>query len=386
MEFQLPSYVLYCLNTLESNGFEAWCVGGAVRDHIMGKQPFDYDITTNTRPEKIIEIFPKTVPTGLQHGTVTVVTEGGNVEITTYRADGEYSDHRSPDSVVFQETVDKDLSRRDFTMNAICYNPKKGFYDPEKGIEDIKNGIIRAIGNPERRFTEDALRIMRAYRFSAQLGFTIEENTAKAAIALCGLLKSISVERIFSELKRAFSAKFVQNIEPLLKSSAFTHFDFKFERFPQNFNAFPEDFALRFACICHISGTDPETVLLKLKSDNITIINAKSFYWLLRQPLPTSKADIKMMLKKVALPSYLQQIFDVYTLSGIDTQKMSDDLQEIIELKEPYLLNMLDIRGIDLIELGFRGKEIGEKLEYLLDEVIKDPTLNKKDKLIEKLK
>ena len=134
MEFQLPSYVLYCLNTLESHGFEAWCVGGAVRDHIMGKQPFDYDITTNARPEKIIEIFPKTVPTGLQHGTVTVVTDGGNVEITTYRADGEYSDHRTPDSVVFQETVDKDLSRRDFTMNAICYNPKKGFYDPEHGV------------------------------------------------------------------------------------------------------------------------------------------------------------------------------------------------------------------------------------------------------------
>ena len=386
MEFQLPSYVLYCLNTLESHGFEAWCVGGAVRDHIMGKRPFDYDITTNARPEKIIEIFPKTVPTGLQHGTVTVVTDGGNVEITTYRADGEYSDHRTPDSVVFQETVDKDLSRRDFTMNAICYNPKKGFYDPENGIEDIKNGIIRAIGNPVRRFSEDALRIMRAFRFSAQLGFTIEENTAKAAVSLRVLLKDISVERILAELKRALSAKFATNTAPLLKSGAFKYLGFNFVDFPQHFERFPEDFDIRFACLCHISGVDPEVVLKNMKSDNITVINTKWYYWLLNQPMPTSKPEIKMLLKKVTLPSYLEVIFEIYSLSGVNTQKQSVFLKEIIENKEPYLLSMLDIRGIDIIELGFFGKGISEKLEYLLDEVIKDPTLNQKDKLIEKLK
>lgn len=386
MEFQLPSYVLYCLNTLESYGFEAWCVGGAVRDHIMGKTPFDYDITTNARPEIIMEIFPTTVPTGLQHGTVTVVTNGGNIEITTYRADGEYTDHRSPDTVVFQETVDKDLSRRDFTMNAICYNPKNGFYDPENGIEDIKNGIIRAIGNPERRFTEDALRIMRAFRFSAQLGFAIEKNTETAAISLCGLLKDISVERILAELKRALSGNFVQNTQPLLKSGAFDHLGFKFERFPQHFEAFPEDFDIRFACLCHISGVEPETILKNLKSDNITIINAKCYYWLLNQILPTTKAEIKMLLKKVTLPSYLEVIFEIYSLSGVNTKKQSAYLKEIVDNKEPYLLNMLDIRGIDIMGLGFYGREISEKLEYLLDEVIKDPSLNQKAKLIEKLK
>ncbi|MBO5913132.1 MAG: polynucleotide adenylyltransferase, partial [Clostridia bacterium] len=143
MEFKLPEYVIYCLDTIENNGFEAWCVGGAVRDHLMGKTPFDYDITTNAKPEDVINLFPKTVPTGLQHGTVTVVTDGGNVEITTYRADGEYLDHRSPVSVTFVNTVDADLSRRDFSMTAICYNPKKGFYDPENGIADINSKTIR---------------------------------------------------------------------------------------------------------------------------------------------------------------------------------------------------------------------------------------------------
>ncbi len=386
MTFNLPDFVLYCLNKLENNGFEAWCVGGAVRDHIMGKQPFDYDITTNALPEDIIKLFPKTVPTGLQHGTVTVVTDGGNVEITTYRADGEYLDNRTPENVTFVSNVDADLSRRDFTMNAVCYNPKHGIYDPQNGVEDINRKIIRAIGDPERRFKEDALRIMRAFRFSAELGFKIEENTQKAAISLCGLLESISVERIFSELKRALKAKFAQNIESLFKSGAFSFLGFEFTGFPQNFNSFPSDFSLRFACLCQMTKTEPEKILQRLKSDNTTIINVNNYYWLLNQPLPESKADIKMLLKRIIMPSLLERIFDVYTVSGIDTQQLFGYLKEIIEQKEPYLLQMLDIRGIDLIELGFHGKEIGEKLEYLLLEVIKNPELNQKDKLIAKLK
>ena len=385
MEFQLPSYVLYCLNTLESHGFEAWCVGGAVRDHIMGKQPFDYDITTNARPEKIIEIFPKTVPTGLQHGTVTVVTDGGNVEITTYRADGEYSDHRTPDSVVFQETVDKDLSRRDFTMNAICYNPNKGFYDPENGIKDIKNGIIRAIGDPVRRFTEDALRIMRAFRFSAQLGFTIEENTAKAAISLCGLLKDISVERVYVELKRTLTSKFATKINPLLNCDAFSYLGLSVDGLDDSFNDLPTEFAFRISYICKITDTDPMIILGRLKSDNVTINKANIYLALLNQPFPDNKVDLKRMLN-IGERFAVETVLDYYDTLGMDTKQLPEELEDILLNSEPYNIAMLDINGKDLIELGFKGKEIGEKLDMLLEATIQDPTLNSKDKLIEKLK
>ncbi len=385
MEFKLPIYVLYCLEMLEKCGFEAWCVGGAVRDHIMGKTPFDYDITTNAKPQDIIDIFPKTVPTGLQHGTVTVVTEGGNVEITTYRADGEYLDHRTPEKVTFVNTIDADLSRRDFTMNAICYNPKKGFYDPRNGIADINNKIIRAIGDPHKRFTEDALRIMRAFRFSAQLGFEIEENTKNAAIVLCGHLKDISVERIYVELKRAITSKFARKIEPLLNCGALSYFGLTMTTLPKNLDNLPCDFSLRLALICNNSDIDVSSVLHKLKSDNLTISKANVYGWLLKQPIPKAKTDLKFLLK-VAERFTVEKLLDYYTSVGVDTKNLFEDFQDIFIFNEPYRIDMLEISGNDLVNLGYKGKEIGKKLENLLDLVIFDPSLNKKQILFEKLK
>ena len=182
MELNLPKYVKDSLITIENAGFEAWCVGGAVRDLIIGLDPSDYDITTNAEPEVIMSIFPKTVSTGIKHGTVTVVTPNGNIEVTTYRTEGLYSDHRSPDDVNFVKSVDDDLKRRDFTVNAILYNPKKGIYDPQNGVLDIENKILRSIGQPQERFTEDALRILRLFRFSAQLGLSIEKYTLNSAL------------------------------------------------------------------------------------------------------------------------------------------------------------------------------------------------------------
>lgn len=385
MEFKLPEYVIYCLDTIENNGFEAWCVGGAVRDHIMGKSPFDYDITTNAKPDDIINMFPKTVPTGLQHGMVTVVTDNGNIEITTYRADGEYIDHRSPERVTFLSTVDADLSRRDFTMNAICYNPKKGFYDPQNGIVDIHNRIIRAIGDPNKRFSEDALRIMRAFRFSAQLGFDIEDNTKNSAISLCGLLKDISVERIYVELKRALTSKFARNFEPLLKCGAFKHLGMNITSLPNKFDTLPYDFALRFAYICKEAGIDASSVLRKLKTDNLTINNTNIFLYLLNQPFPKTKIDLKVLLRH-AERFAVERLLDFYTSIDQDTKILYEEFQNIFVFSEPYRVDMLDINGNDLVILGFKGKEIGEKLDYLLNLVIKDPNLNKKAKLIEKLK
>ncbi len=378
MNFKLPDYVLYCLNTLENNGFEAFCVGGAVRDHIMGKTPFDYDITTNALPEEIISIFPKTVPTGIQHGTITVVTDGGNVEITTYRADGEYSDHRSPNSVTFVNKVDADLSRRDFTMNAICYNPKFGFYDPQNGINDINNGLIRAIGDPNKRFTEDALRIMRAFRFSAQLGFSIEENTKNAAISLAPLLQSISVERIYAELKRSVASKFARNIECLLSCGAFEFLGLDCKQLPDNFNDLPDVFALRFAVICKFCNLDPEVILNNLKSDNATVNNANVYLKLLNMTIAKTKSDIKRMLN-ICDVEHIRVLFDYYSLLSVDSKKLNVMLNEIIQNNEPYKLNMLDIDGKELLELGLKGKEIGEKLDFLLQHVIEHPEDNIKE-------
>ncbi len=385
MTFKLPNYVLYCLDLLEDHGFEAWCVGGAVRDHIMGKQPFDYDITTNASPKDIIGIFPKTVPTGIQHGTVTVVTSGGNVEITTYRSDGEYSDHRTPDNVTFVNSIDADLSRRDFTMNAICYNPKVGFYDPENGIADINNRTIRSIGDPDRRFTEDALRIMRAFRFSAQLGFNIEETTKSCAISLSDLLRNISVERVYAELKRALTSKFALKTEPLFTCGALSHLGLSCYRMPENFEALPFDFAFRIAFLCKYLNTEPLTVLSKLKSDNNTKHKADIYSALLEHSLPQNKPDIKRMLS-IGERSAVETVISYYEKTGIDTAKTKEMLREVFENNEPYRVDMLDISGDDLIELNYKGKEIGNILEQLLQYVIQHPDANTKDKLMLKLK
>lgn len=199
---EIPSNITRILDMLESAGFEAYIVGGCVRDSLMGIQPHDYDITTSALPEETERVFSgmKLIETGLKHGTVTVLSEGEPVEITTYRVDGEYHDSRRPDSVTFTRSLREDIARRDFTMNGIAYSPKRGLFDEFGGAEDIRRGIIRCIGEPEKRFHEDALRILRGMRFSASLGFRVEEGTAAAMLDSRGLLRNISVERVFAEL------------------------------------------------------------------------------------------------------------------------------------------------------------------------------------------
>ena len=199
---EIPSNITRILDMLESAGFEAYIVGGCVRDSLMGIQPHDYDITTSALPEETERVFSgmKLIETGLKHGTVTVLSEGEPVEITTYRVDGEYHDSRRPDSVTFTRSLREDIARRDFTMNGIAYSPKRGLFDEFGGAEDIRRGVIRCIGEPERRFHEDALRILRGMRFLASLGFRVEEGTAAAMLDSRGLLRNISAERVFTEL------------------------------------------------------------------------------------------------------------------------------------------------------------------------------------------
>lgn len=198
----LPENISRALDMLESAGHEAWVVGGCVRDSLMGIIPHDYDITTSALPAETEQVFAgyRLIETGLKHGTVTVLADGSPIEITTYRVDGEYRDSRRPERVTFTRNIRDDVSRRDFTVNGIAYNPKQGYFDEFGGAEDIKAGVIRCIGKPEKRFREDALRILRGLRFSASLGFEIEENTARAMHDTRELLNKISAERVFSEL------------------------------------------------------------------------------------------------------------------------------------------------------------------------------------------
>ena len=200
MILEIPKNAETILHILEKAGYEAYVVGGCVRDSILGRSPDDWDITTSAKPEQVKALFHRTVDTGLQHGTVTVLMEKEGYEVTTYRVDGEYEDGRHPKEVTFTASLKEDLKRRDFTINAMAYNPSSGLVDLFGGLEDIERRIIRCVGNPLERFTEDALRIMRAVRFSAQLGFAIEEETRKALKVLAPNLKHVSAERIQVEL------------------------------------------------------------------------------------------------------------------------------------------------------------------------------------------
>ncbi|MGI6019656.1 MAG: CCA tRNA nucleotidyltransferase [Marvinbryantia sp.] len=200
MKITLPEHVKKIIETLETAGYEAFAVGGCVRDTILGREPDDWDITTSAKPQKVKELFRRTVDTGIAHGTVTVLMDGEGYEVTTYRIDGEYTDCRHPNEVSFTDNLTEDLRRRDFTINAMAYNEARGLVDVFGGIEDLKSGVIRCVGKAVERFEEDALRILRAVRFASQLGFSIEENTAAAAALLAGNLRNISAERIQVEL------------------------------------------------------------------------------------------------------------------------------------------------------------------------------------------
>lgn len=201
----LPNYIERILDTIHQAGYQAYVVGGCVRDALMGREPHDYDITTNAKPEQVEGLFEKTIPTGIQHGTITVLSDSP-VEITTFRQEKEYKDHRHPSTVEFVEDVKEDLARRDFTMNAIAYCHETGFIDPFYGRIDIEDKIVRAVGNPYNRFQEDALRMLRAHRFAAQLVFSIEEETNKAIKDLAHTISYVSIERVRTELVKILEA------------------------------------------------------------------------------------------------------------------------------------------------------------------------------------
>ena len=382
MKIELPVYVLDCINKLKSNGYEAYCVGGAVRDLLLGITPYDYDITTSAPPEKIIELFPKNIPTGIKHGTVTVVTSDGNIEVTTYRVDGDYADYRHPDIVSFTDSIDGDLSRRDFTVNAIAFDGEN-FASVENSFCDLDNKIIRAVGDRQKRFCEDALRIMRCFRFSAQLGFEIEDKTLSAALEYKNSLHYVSAERIAEELKKILTSNAPQKANPLFESEMLEFVGIKSGKLPEWFNKLPKSVEIRFAAAIYILKSDPMEISFYLKFSNKLSRDVFFAHEILCKPLLVSRPSIKKLLGVID-SDYLKEIFLAREIIfGDDAKALCSLTDDIIKSGEAYTLKMLAISGNDLTALGYCGSGIGKQLDKLLSLVIEKPEYNKKELLLE---
>lgn len=378
----IPSEIQFIINRLKDNGFEAYLVGGCVRDMLTDVPPHDYDITTSAPPEIVISLFKITIPTGIKHGTVTVLNRGFAAEVTTYRTDGEYGDHRRPESVTFVKSLKEDLARRDFTVNAIAYNKTDGLKDFFGGREDIKNKILRAVGDPKKRFCEDALRILRLFRFASVLEFTPEEETLKAALESAPLLENISVERIFAELKKTLNGKNPAALKPLTDIGGLRFIGIKK---PDYSKIIPlQGAGLALFGFLYYSADDLIAALTFLKPSNKEKRLAENILTLLSLPIPKDKTEIKKMLFKTGRDAVEKHLyFKKYCLDE-DTENALNMLGEILENGEPYRISDLKIRGEDLMDLGIRGEKIRETLEYLRKCVVNNPELNRSEVLIQK--
>lgn len=438
MLITVPKTVELIINQIENAGYEAFLVGGCVRDIFLGKEPLDWDITTSAHPEKVIEIFSnyKIVPTGLKHGTVGVIINQTAYEITTYRTENGYSDNRHPDIVEYSTSIKDDLSRRDFSMNAIAYNPKIGIYDPFDGISDIKNKIIRTIGNPDIRFGEDALRILRGLRFAAILGFDIELKTAKSIIENKELLRKISKERIASEFNKLICGDYAERILAEYRDvfSVFipeiaSTFNFCQHNPHHCFDVWrhslvalkniEKDKTLRLAIFFHdigkpytfkldqngighfkthnIKGTEiTRSVLKRLKYDRKTILDVTWLVYHHDQKLQTDRASVKhyiniygaemlKMLMKVQLAdnsAKKEKRSKRYT----DAELILKTTDDILSKNECCTMSQLNINGNDILSLGIRsGEKIGEILNNLLELVINEKCKNEKNELIKEI-
>ncbi len=428
------------INILSDNGCKAYAVGGCVRDYLLGKPEKDIDITTSAKPETVEEILKqnniKVIETGLQHGTVTAVLNGENYEITTFRKDGKYKDNRRPESVSFVDDVKEDLSRRDFTINAMAYNHKEGIVDLFGGKKDIDNKVIRAVGNADLRFKEDALRIMRALRFSATLCFDIEESTKKAIFDNMYLLDNIAKERIFTELKKLLAGdnalqvldaykEVIGVVIPELKP-AFDcvqnnpwHIYNVYDHIIHAVDAAPKDEIIRLTMLLHDIGkpsvktTDEKgidhfkfhapvgadiakKVLKRFKVSNEVYDKVTT---LIRYHQGVENVDdirVKRWLAKIGA-DYTKALFkvrisDLYAHNpgkiGYELKKLNElliELDEIVAAGEAFKISDLAVNGNDLIALGYKGKEIGEKLNEILMLVVDDRLNNMKEDIVDYL-
>ena len=382
----LPEYVRNIINTLENNCHEAYIVGGSVRDLLLGKTPNDYDITTSCLPQDISALFEKTIETGIKHGTVTVVSNGNNVEVTTYRQDGEYLNHRSPKEVNFVSNLSEDLSRRDFTINAMAYNEKAGIIDLFGGKDDLSNKTIRTVGDADCRFKEDALRILRAIRFAARLDFNIDENTLNGISNNAHLLKDISAERIFSELIQTLTTDNPQYISIICKSGGLKHLGIERIDNPELLQQLNNRKNLRFYAFCKLCGVSCEKLCKALKTDNSLKKYCQNLDYAAGISSKPNKIELKQILRKLNTEEVNDYLNFVEIFFNTDTTQCKISLNEIFENNEAYLIKHLAVDGKYLLELGYRENAVGEVLEKLLNEVINDNNLNNKDSLTELIK
>ncbi len=381
MNFDLPQNIKFVLDTLTLNGHKAYIVGGCVRDLLCGKIPHDYDITTSALPSDTQALFEKTIATGLKHGTVTVMVNDTPIEVTTFRTESIYTDSRHPESVNFVSEVKDDLARRDFTINAMCYNETEGLIDLFDGVNDIKSKVLRAVGNAKTRFMEDALRILRLFRFSATLEFSIDHDTFNAAIECSHLLKNISAERIFAELEKASMGNNISVITPLLESNALENYYLKTEDLTKLKNLPDKQDLHTFALLNLTSFNLPQTL------DNFKCSNAFKDYcikmnYLVKNIFDSDKTAIKKALYYADYNIVCDAMLYYRDVLNIDISWREKLLNEIISANEPYKISHLNISGNDITALGYDGKQIGEKLNFLLQEVIKNPTINTREKLL----
>lgn len=428
----LPEAVKYIIGVLEERGFEAYAVGGCVRDSILGRSPDDWDITTSAKPEETKELFDKTFDTGIEHGTITVLVDNVGYEVTTYRIDGEYEDSRRPNDVEFTTNLREDLLRRDFTINAMAYNKKDGLVDEFGGMSDLKSKTIRCVGNAKDRFTEDALRILRAVRFSAQLGFEIEHETAEAIREMAPTLKNISAERIQVEmvklltspnphyLNKAYELGVTAVILPEWDEMMITEQETPHHRFNVGEHALScmsyirKDKVSRLTAMLHSIGK-PEsktiddkgcahfdgyntvgagmakTVLKRWKMDNQTIDKVSKLVDLHNMKIQPEFPEVRRAMNKLGV-----ELFPIFhEMKYVDIMSQSEYkrveklcnirevqkiYEEILEQGHAVTLKQLNIDGSELIKLGIpQGRRVGEVLQLLLDMVIEDHTKNKKE-------
>ena len=380
MEFELPKNVEYILSRYEKAGYEAHCVGGCVRDMLMGLSPQDYDIATNAPCEVTMELFSKVIPTGIKHGTVTVVIDDENYEITRYRIDGEYQDHRRPESVEFTDDFKLDLSRRDFTVNAIGYNPKLGLCDPFGGKEDINNGIIRTVGEPDIRFSEDALRILRGIRFSSRLGFEIEKRTLDSITKNAHTLCEVSAERIAVELLKTLEGKTPSLISKIINAKGLESFGLKVCGETEALDRLPCSPLLRLAALTLLCKADIKSVCNGLKLSNIQKSHTLAHHQIIEHE-NLRLEFIKPRITELGYEGCAEAIRGYGILNDTDPSPLLDALENARIHGHPYCLEMLALKGGDIKALGFEGEEISKIQSRLLDEVLRNPNLNEPEKL-----
>ena len=438
VEIQIPEKVNKIIHTLQEHGYEAYAVGGCVRDSFLGREPMDWDITTSAMPEETKALFPHTFDTGIEHGTITVLLDHEGFEVTTYRVDGKYEDSRHPKEVIFVRNLQEDLLRRDFTINAMAYNEKEGLVDIFGGMDDLKAGIIRCVGNAQARFSEDALRILRGIRFAAQLGFELEDETREGMRLLAPTLRTISAERIQVELvktmtssrpdllreawKLGITKEFLPEFDLAMETTQETvhHMYTVGEHILHTLQEVRPDRILRLTMLLHDIGKPymktmdadgvahfkghPEKsselaneILHRLKFDNDTIRKVTKLVRYHDHRMPVTPAHVRRAVHEIGedlFPLYLEvRRADVAAQSMYQHKEKVADIDgveklyhEIMERKECVSLKMLAVTGKDLIAAGMKpGKEIGQMLEHFLDLVLEHPELNQKEELLKRI-